>query len=286
MAEAMLVRANGLDCRVQERGAGDPLVLLHGFTGSSGSWFPIDNDLARDFRVIAIDLIGHGASEAPDDSTRYAFEQTIDDLAAIADHLGITRAHWLGYSMGGRLALGLALEHPRLVSALVLESATAGIRSESERAERRAADEALARRIEAIGIAAFVAEWERLPLWESQHRLDPGIRRRQRELRLRNRSTGLANSLRGMGQGAQPSLWERLADIETPVLLVAGALDAKFAAIAAQLDAALPRAETLIVPDAGHAVHLERPGQFVDAVRAFLARRAHLAIAERQETHA
>lgn len=278
------IRANGIGFRMVERGSGEPLILLHGFTGSAASWFSINDDLAQDHRVVAIDLIGHGGSEAPVDLTHYAFEQAVDDLAEIASQPGINRAAWLGYSMGGRLALGLALRHPKRVAALILESAAPGIRDEDARIERRAADEALARRIEEIGMEAFVAEWERLPPWDSQRSLPVEILRRQREARLGNLAIGLANSLRGMGQGAQSSFWDRLGEVDAPVLLVAGALDAKFAGIAAQMRAAMPHAALRIVPHAGHAVHLERPRTFVDAVGEFLARHRRLAMGTPQET--
>ena len=267
-----VVRANGVDFHVEETGNGPPLVLLHGFTGSAASWAPLGRDLARDHRVIVIDLIGHGASSAPADPSRYAFEQALRDLAEVTAELGITRASWLGYSMGGRLALGMALDYPDRVSALILVSATAGIHDEHERLQRAEEDEGMARRIEEAGVEAFVDEWERLPIWESQRTLPDEVYRAQRDIRLGNRAVGLANSLRGMGQGAQPSYWERLGDIETPVLLVAGVLDRKYVGIAGQMGVRIVDATLSIMPEAGHAVHLERPREFIEDVRAFLAR--------------
>src|SRR4051794_26503000 len=118
-----VVRANGVDFRVEDYGSGPPLVLLHGFTGSAVSWSPVSRDLASDHRVIAIDLIGHGASSAPADPWRYAFEQALHDLVEVTSQLGVARATWLGYSMGGRLALGMTLDYPDQVSSLILVSA-------------------------------------------------------------------------------------------------------------------------------------------------------------------
>jgi 2-succinyl-6-hydroxy-2,4-cyclohexadiene-1-carboxylate synthase len=267
-----VVRANGIDFHVEDQGSGTPLVLLHGFTGSAASWSPVSRDLAGLHRVIAIDIIGHGASSAPEDPSRYHFEQALHDLAQVIAQLGITRAAWLGYSMGGRLALGMAVNHPDLVSALILESATAGIQDEHERHERAEADLVLAQRIEEIGVEAFVDEWERLPIWESQRALPVDVLRLQRDIRLRNRAIGLANSLRGMGQGAQPSYWDRLSEIDVPVLLMAGALDRKFVGIAGQMGIRIADATLSIVPEAGHVVHLERPDEFFSDVREFLAR--------------
>jgi 2-succinyl-6-hydroxy-2,4-cyclohexadiene-1-carboxylate synthase len=266
-----IVRINGIDFHVEDHGSGPPLVLLHGFTGSSASWSPVVHDLASTSRVVAIDIIGHGASAAPEDHSRYAFEQAVRDLAEVATQLGIARAAWLGYSMGGRLALGMAVDHPQRVSSLILASATAGIQHETDRLQRVEADQVLARRIEEAGIETFVHEWERLPIWESQRTLPAEVLQFQREIRLRNRAVGLANSLRGMGQGAQPSYWDRLGEIDVPVLLMAGALDRKFVGIAGQMGVRIAGAQLSVVPDAGHAVHLERPREFLDEVREFLA---------------
>ncbi len=282
-AEALFVKANDLAFRVLHQGSGEPLVLLHGFTGSAESWLPIFDDLSGAHHVHAIDLIGHGKSAAPEDRSRYAYDSALDDLAAVLDELGIERAAWLGYSLGGRLALGMTIAHPRRVSALILESATAGIRDESERVKRLGSDEALANRIEEHGIEAFVAEWESLPMWSSQRSLTPEVRASHREQRLANPPVGLANSLHGMGQGAQPSLWDRLGEIRVPTLLIAGALDTKFAGLAGQMHHGIPDAELELVPGAGHAVHLESPRQFAEIVREFLARRHMAAVAAPEE---
>jgi 2-succinyl-6-hydroxy-2,4-cyclohexadiene-1-carboxylate synthase len=212
---------------------------------------------------------------------RYAFGTALDDLAMILAELGIERAAWLGYSMGGRLALGMGIRHADLVSALVLESATPGIADVAQRASRRDDDEALACRIERDGVPAFVAEWEQRPLWATQRALSSRVRERQRRLRLLNRPRGLANSLRRMGQGAQPSYWDRLGAVESPALLLAGSEDAKFAGIAADMRALMPRATLSLVPEVGHAVHLESPGFYCDNVLAFLARSSDLATAHR-----
>jgi 2-succinyl-6-hydroxy-2,4-cyclohexadiene-1-carboxylate synthase len=254
-----VVRANGVDFRVEDHGNGPPLVLLHGFTGSWASWSTLSRDLASDHRVIAIDLIGHGASSAPAELSRYAFELALQDVAEVTDQLGVARASWLGYSMGGRLALGVALNYPDRVSSLILVSAAPGIHDEHERLQRTEADEVMARRIEEAGVEAFVDEWEALPIWESQRALPDEVSRVQRDIRLGNRPVGLANSLRAMGQGAQPSYWERLSEIEVPVLLMAGALDRKYVGIAGQMGVRIVDVTLSVVPGAGHAVHLEGP---------------------------
>jgi 2-succinyl-6-hydroxy-2,4-cyclohexadiene-1-carboxylate synthase len=276
------VEIGGLTFHVEERGNGDAIVLLHGFTGSSASWDSVSDRLAVEHRVVAIDLIGHGHSAAPRNMSRYEFATAIDDLAKIASRLDCARATWAGYSMGGRLALGLALQHPRLVSVLVLESASPGIASAVERSRRWDADNALAHRIEERGVPAFVAAWERLPLWESQRSLPASVRERQRAIRLGQRAVGLANSLRGMGQGAQPPLWERLPELRLPVLLLAGGRDEKYVDIARRMDDVLPSSTLRIVPDAGHAIHLEQPALYATLVMDF-KRTGNRHVAQSQE---
>lgn len=278
-----LVRAHDIDFNVVDHGLGPPLVLLHGFTGSSDSWSHVSADLTKHHRVIAIDLIGHGASSAPRDPSRYGFEHALDDLTEVIYQRGIARSAWLGYSMGGRLALGLAIRHPDRVSSLILESATPGIQDEGERLQRSATDEALARRIEEVGVEAFVGEWEGLPMWQSQRTLPDEVLRQQRGVRLGNSVSGLANSLRGLGQGAQPSYWDRLGEIQAPALLIAGSLDRKFAGLAGQMGVKIPDATLSVVPEAGHAVHLERPHEFTASVLTFLGDCVHRGAIKRQE---
>ena len=261
---------DGLRLHVTRAGDGLPLVLLHGFTGSSETWDSLQRALASDAGAIAVDLTGHGRSGTPEDPARYALPRLADDLACVLDALSLHRAVVLGYSLGGRAALHLALRHPERVAALVLESASPGLVDPAERAARRAADAALADAIERDGVAAFVERWERLPLWASQATLPAETRAGLRAQRLRNHPRGLANSLRGAGAGVEPPVHERLGALDVPTLLIAGALDAKYVAIAESLERIMPRARGVVVPGAGHAVHLERPAAFAAAVRAFL----------------
>ena len=263
---------NGLRYAIEEAGHGDPLLLLHGFTGRAANWRPLLPRLAERRRVIAVDLPGHGDSDAPAGAARYQMSRVAADLAELLARRAAAPAHWLGYSMGGRLALYVAAHYPQLVRSLVLESASPGLATAAERQARRAADEALAERIERDGIPAFVSAWEQLPLFAGLAWLPAEERAALRAQRLANNATGLANSLRGMGTGAQPSLWPHLGDIAAPALLVAGALDEKFAAINQDMAAALPDAALRLIPDAGHTVHLEQPTLYLDCVDDFLMR--------------
>ena len=263
------VELNGVRLNVAVQGEGLTLLLLHGFTGSEASWRPF-HAAWPGFKLIAVDLLGHGASDSPADAARYAIEPCIHDLCAVLDRFGIDSAVVLGYSMGGRVALQFALARPERVRALILESASPGIEDEGERAARVAADEALAASIERDGIEAFVDRWQAQPLFASQAHLAETTRAALRAQRLRNDRRGLANSLRGVGAGRQGWLLPALARFDKPVLLIAGALDARYCEAARLMADAFACAELRIVADAGHTVHIEQPETFASTMRAYL----------------
>ena len=248
-----------------------PVLLLHGFTGHGGSWAEAGQTFASaGFHVLAPDLLGHGSSPHPSESTRYEMAHAAADLNLLLDESFSEAVHLAGYSMGGRLALFFALSHPERVRTLCLVSASPGIAAATERAERRDSDNALADRIERDGTAAFVDYWESLPMWESQRRgLSVEKRRQLRAQRLRNRPDGLANSLRGMGSGAQPVLLDALPSLVVPTLLIVGAEDEKFVAVNRQMAQSIPDVQDVIFLGAGHAVQLERPKEFARAVLEF-----------------
>jgi 2-succinyl-6-hydroxy-2,4-cyclohexadiene-1-carboxylate synthase len=249
-------------------GEGAPLVLLHGFTGGAATWEPVRALLGIRRRVVALELPGHGASPVPGPSCGVP-DVARAAVASIA-RLGIRRADWLGYSLGGRIALRVAADHPTAVRRLVLESASPGIAHEAVRAVRAAADDDLAARMTRHGLRWFVAYWMAQSLFASQRRLDPVVLARERRVRLGQSAEGLAAALRAMSVGRQTPLWDRLPALTTPTLLVAGADDASYAAIARATAARLPGARVAVVPDAGHTVHLENPVPFWSLVCRFL----------------
>jgi len=255
-------------CHRGDSGVGAPdVVLLHGFAGSTRDWERTSDALGRaGLRAIAIDLPGHGATAAPAEDARYSMAETAHDLCEVLDGLRIRSAHWVGYSMGGRLALYLAAMRPDRVESLVLESASPGLEAPAARAARRMTDETLAAEIEVRGIEWFVEHWGSQPIFDSQRSLPPDRRAALRERRLRNDPHGLAGSLRGLGQGAQPWLGERLASVRCPTLLIAGALDPKYVAIAQFMEERMTHARSVVVPDAGHNVHLEQPEAYERAL--------------------
>ena len=213
-----------------------------------------------------LDLPGHGSLAGESDAADFTLDATLSRLAAARGGPGPV----VGYSMGGRVALHFAARVPETVTHLVLESASPGLATPAERADRRAADEALARRIVSEGVAAFVDEWEALPLFASQNGLRAEVREALRRRRLSNDVRSLAASLLAVGTGALPSLWDRLPHIDVPTLIVVGQLDDKFRTIGEKMVEALPRADLVVVAGAGHAVHLERPRAWCEAVTDFL----------------
>jgi 2-succinyl-6-hydroxy-2,4-cyclohexadiene-1-carboxylate synthase len=247
--------------------------LLHGFTGSAASWTRHIDVYAREFTCVAVDLPGHGETASPADPSRYAMEHVVDDLASLCAHLDIAQAAWLGYSMGGRLALGVGILAPQVVSALILEGASPGLGDPAERAARVASDETLATRLDRDGLIPFIDFWERIPLFATQERLPAERRAALRRQRLNNNPLGLANSLRGMGQGSQPPFHDRLAEIRVPTLLLAGEEDTKFRTLAAEMAAIIPHSRLEVIPNAGHAAHFEQPETFDDIALDFLRAR-------------
>lgn len=226
------------------------IVLLHGFTQTRSTWDPFVDALRAKCPgsvsdIVALDLPGHG--DDPDGTA------DLWECARRATRLG-GRAIYVGYSMGGRVALHCALAHPGTVAGLVLVSATAGINDPKEREARRRSDADLADRIETIGVAAFLEEWLAQPLFAG---LDSDGA--HRGARLANTAGGLADSLRHAGTGTQEPLWGRLGEITVPTLVVAGARDAKFTEIGRRLCDGLPSATFVTIPGAGHSVPLEAP---------------------------
>jgi 2-succinyl-6-hydroxy-2,4-cyclohexadiene-1-carboxylate synthase len=267
----VLTRLNGLDFSIELEGHGPPLLLLHGFTGSSRVWDDIRRELAASTTVIALDLIGHGRSAVPLDPARYSLEHAAGDLAALLDALGFESVDLLGYSMGGRLALHFAVAHRARVRRLILESASPGIQDPAERQQRIRADTALAQRILEFGVEAFVAEWERNPLLGLAPHVPRQVRERQQRQRLTNDPLGLANSLRGMGAGQQQPLWSSLPELTTGITLIAGETDARYRDIAQRMSALLPQSHAEVVPHAGHTVHIDQPEEFARLLRHALA---------------
>jgi len=279
VTQRIVMRIAGLRWTVRVAGHGRPVLLFHGFTGSSRSWAGLAG-LGGRFRAIVPDLPGHGGTgweadeEAagtadPDARPRASIERTADEVAVLVRRLGARRLDVVGYSMGARVALRLAVARPDLVDRLVLESPSAGLADPAARAERRAADAALARVALAEGIEAFARRWEASPVMAGEAALAGPAAELQRSIRRAGDVRGLAASLLEGGQGAMEPLHRRLGAIASPTLVVVGARDPARRS-GEEVAAAIPGARLVVVEGAGHAPHLERPERFHAVVLDFL----------------
>ncbi len=245
-------------------GAGIPLVALHGFLGRGSDWADLSARLPGIW-LVAPDLPGHGDALGLPDSA-FSMEGAAAAVLDTLDACGIERAALLGYSMGGRLALYLALHAPDRFTHVVLESASPGLRTEAERAQRRHVDAERAAEIQR-DLSGFLERWYAMPLFA----ITPAATRQALvQARRANSPTGLARSLAGMGTGAQPALWEKLPHLSVPALALAGASDPKFVRIAREMAALNPRIRIEAVPGAGHTAHTDAPKAFAYHVRRFL----------------
>jgi 2-succinyl-6-hydroxy-2,4-cyclohexadiene-1-carboxylate synthase len=226
------------------------IVLVHGFTQTAASWAPY------------VQWWREGLNEpcpldVPDGL----------DFVATASALGDAGgpATYMGYSMGGRLCLQLALDRPELVERLVLISASPGIADPAARASRREADELLAQRVEREGVRDFVEWWVSQPMFASLPRDVAGTDARIEG----NTPARIAHQLRALGQGAQPSNWERLEHISMPVALFVGSSDTKYVAIAQEMAQPM-RANMRVLAGLGHACHLPQPHHVAQLVASWL----------------
>jgi 2-succinyl-6-hydroxy-2,4-cyclohexadiene-1-carboxylate synthase len=236
------------------------LLLLHGFTGTPGSWDATRELLPAGVTTICPWLVGHGRPEAAPEIE--SFEGEVDRL------VGLVQAPVCvaGYSLGARLALGVLVRHPGRVRAAVLVSGSAGLETAEERAQRRRADRRWIDLLESDGLEAFVACWEAQPLFATQSALPVELRRAERERRLAHTAAGLSRSLVVTGSGAMPSYRSALSGLTQPVEIVTGELDSRFCALGRALAGELPRASLHQAQAAGHNLLLERPRAVADAI--------------------
>jgi 2-succinyl-6-hydroxy-2,4-cyclohexadiene-1-carboxylate synthase len=230
----------------------DPLVtFLPGFAQRGDAWASVADRVAQKYRSLLIDF------------STWTFDGRLREIADRVDDGDVV----VGYSMGGRLALKAALRRPGKFGALVLVGTSAGIEDPDARAERREEDEALADWIEHHSIEEFAERWEAQPVFASQ---PPELVSAQREGRLSHKPERLAQLLRSAGQGMFEPVWHDLESIDCPVLAVAGELDTKYADASYRIAERVKHGRARLIPDAGHAPQLERPGEFANVLLDFL----------------
>ena len=245
------------------------LVFLHGYLGAGEDWQPIVEECAAYFLCVVPDLPGHGQNIDQPLSLPLSFELLGTGLAHLLDQFPPGPVGLVGYSMGGRIALYGALKQPHRISALVLESCSPGIAVEAARRKRASVDDRRAESILANGLDDFVDRWYEMELFATLQR-QPRLFQKTKQKRKMNDTRWAAKIISELSPGRQPSLWTELGSLSMPALLLAGALDSKYADIMPDMGRRIPESKVEIVPNAGHNIHLEAPNRFVELVTGFL----------------
>ncbi|MDF2606253.1 MAG: menH, partial [Bacillales bacterium] len=227
----MFINVNGVNYSVEIKGEGKPLLLLHGFASTHETWIDCEKHLSEGYKLIFIDLIGHGKTDSPDDIMRYNIKQLCFDIKYILEKVYVNNINILGYSMGGRVALSFLMYFPDIVDKLILESCTPGIMTKEDALLRQQSDRKLAEKIIENGIEWFSEFWEKQPIFDSRSGLANSKIESIRKQQSQSNVTGLANSLLGYGTGFQPSWWENLPQISHQICIICGELDQKFCKI-------------------------------------------------------
>lgn len=249
-----------------------PVVFLHGFMGAGADWLPIAEACANHFFCLMPDLPGHGHNTHLPISQPLDFDVVVNGLNVFLEQLKLDRVSLVGYSLGGRVALYAALKFPQKIRALVLESCHAGIVDERARQDRAEADDTQAETLLTYGLETFVERWYEMDLFRTLQS-QPQLLTEIKENRKKNDPAWVAKIIKELSPGRQPPLWEKLGSLPMPVLLIAGGLDSKYADLAARMSRQVTEAIVEIIPEVGHNVHLENPGQFAEIVSVFLQKK-------------
>ena len=243
-----------------------PIVFLHGFLGAGLDWGEIAAPLAEDYFCVCPDLPGHGGNITRDFDAQLRIPQLALELRALCAALSLNAPIVVGYSLGGRVALAAAVQHPEIMQALMLESTSAGLDTEAERQARAATDDARAAVLLADGIAAFMRTWYAAPLFESLQ-MRPQLLAKLQAARMCNDARWMSKVVSELSPGRAASVWAELPSVRLRTLLLAGALDVRYTESAKRMCAAMPNAVCTVVADAGHNVHWEQPTAYIQALR-------------------
>jgi len=246
------------------------ILFLHGFLGGRDDWREITDQLCENFLTVAVDLPGHGYTQVNGIDKYYAMPSCAWGLTNFLGQLKIKKCHLVGYSMGGRLALYLAVKNPERFDKIVIESSSPGLKTATERKDRVKQDKKLARRLETENFENFLNDWYRQPLFETIEK-DTRFKKILKK-RLKSDPLLLAKSLRQMSTGAQPSLWPELGKIQAPIMFIAGEKDEKFKTLAFEMSDLCEPAEIRIIKNCGHNVHFEKPREFYEQLNNFLTK--------------
>jgi pimeloyl-ACP methyl ester carboxylesterase len=243
---------DGVGIHYEVHGEGPPLLLTHGYSSTSAMWHGQVDALAKDHTLILWDMRGHGQSDYPDDPAAYSEDLTIGDMAAILDAVGARRAIIGGLSLGGYMSLAFCRAHPQRTRALLIIDTGPGFKKDDARAAWNARAMATADRLDREGLEMLKSST------------------RERATASHRDASGLARAARGMLTQRDARVIELLPDIKVPALIVVGADDTPFLAASDYMAAKIPGAQKVVIPAAGHAVNIDQPKAFVDAVLPFL----------------
>jgi pimeloyl-ACP methyl ester carboxylesterase len=243
---------DGVKIHYEVHGSGPTLLLTHGYSSTSTMWNGQIDALSKHHKLVLWDMRGHGQSDYPEDPAAYSEALTISDMAALLDEVGATSAIVGGLSLGGYMSLAFYRSHPERVRALLIIDTGPGFKNEDARDawNKRAHD--TGDRFEREGLAVL----------QSLSRERSSVSHRD--------ASGLARAARGMLTQRDASVMESLPAIKVPALVIVGADDTPFLAASDYMAAKIPGAKKVIIPAAGHAVNIDQPQAFVEAVLPFL----------------
>ncbi len=245
------------------------LVMLHGFISDQQAFDNHIHILKESVNIVTIDLPGHGADESPF-HREWDFPFISQQLDETLEVFSAYQLFLHGYSMGGRIALYHAIHGNTKLTGLVLESTSPGIEDQTAQIERQQVDYARAQVLEIAGLEVFVNDWEKLPLFYTQHDLDKITKLSIRNMRMRQDASRLAKALRDYGTGNMPNLWSELNQIQIPTCIIVGTLDGKFCEIAQKIVSIIPKTELFEIAQSGHTVHVEEMAEFDRIVLGFI----------------
>ncbi|MCH8027313.1 MAG: 2-succinyl-6-hydroxy-2,4-cyclohexadiene-1-carboxylate synthase [candidate division Zixibacteria bacterium] len=244
------------------------ILMLHGFLGSSKDWSEVAETLKEKFFCILPDLPGHGRTMLLADS-EYTMQSAAESLLAVLNREEIKQCALVGYSMGSRLALYMALAHPEYFSKLILESASPGFKTEKEREARVESDVIVINRLKTQTMHEFITNWYSQALFSSIRQDSSNFEKLLKD-RSENNAEALSKSLKFMGTGVQPVLWDILPDLIPPTLLIVGANDNKFKSVALEMAERSAAIRVVTIQSAGHNAHFERPQEYIIELQKFL----------------
>lgn len=245
------------------------LVLLHGFLGNQADWDSVCLKMLLEYSCLTIDLPGHGGMSISEQNN--SLPKAAKSINELLDDLAIPTCHLLGYSMGGRVALQMVLQNPERYLSLTMEGSCPGLKTLDEQAKRVKHDEYIARQIEKEqdNFRGYLIKWYEQPFFKSIKR-NPELFKEFLKPRLTNKALLVAQALRALSTGAQPSLWGRLHEVSCPVLLIVGENDSKFFGFAEDMLRGFSQSQLHVLSDCGHNVHVEKVADYVRILTNFL----------------